>query len=67
MTYVTLLKKDQGWTAHTRSRLLCCVERPGVEWPIASELRLGEVREVLTHNQASYSYNNSQLFGEIMV
>ena len=29
---------------HTRSELPCCVERPGVEWPVAPVLRLGEVR-----------------------
>ena len=41
MKYVTLLKKILGSTAHTRSRLLCCAERPGVEWPVAPELQLG--------------------------
>ena len=44
MNYVTLLKKILGLTTHTRSRLLCCVERAGVEWPAVPELRLGEVR-----------------------
>ena len=28
---------------HTRSELPCCVERLGVEWPVAPVLRLGEV------------------------
>ena len=28
---------------NTRSRLLYCVELCGVEWPVAPELRLGEV------------------------
>ena len=43
MNYVTLPKKILGLTAHTRSRLLCCAEIPGVEWPVAPELRLVSV------------------------
>ena len=44
-----VLDVDQGpkrtlvMIAHTRSELPCCVERPGVEWPVAPVLRLGEV------------------------
>ena len=33
-------KKILGSTAHTRSRLLCCAERPGVEWPVARPVEL---------------------------
>ena len=36
MNYVSLLKKDTGLdNTHTRSKLLCCVERPGVDIGVA--------------------------------
>ena len=44
MNYVTLLKKDTGLdNTHEIETVMLCTERPGVEWPAAQQLRLGEV------------------------
>ena len=45
MKYITLLKKDTGLdNTHEFETVIHCVERPDVEWHVAPELRLGEVR-----------------------
>ena len=61
MNYVTLLKRTLVMTTHTRSELPCCVERPGVEWPVAPVLRLGEVSDIVYSSIFYTFFSNFQV------